>query len=129
VTAAALDRALVEAARLFRARRFYEVHEVLEDVWRTLTGDRRVFVQGLIQIAAGFHHLARGKPRSAATLFARGRAKLSAHAAETCGLDVTALLTDLRPWEAAAAAGDVWDESRALPRFLVRAAGGGDVGI
>ena len=125
MTPTPLERALVEAAQLFRERRFYEVHEVLEDVWRTLAGERRVVVQGLIQIAVGFHHLRRGKPKSAAALFARGRAKLVAHDAAACGVDVAALLTDLGPWEAAAAAGEAWDESRALPRFVLRVADAG----
>ena len=123
-----LERALVDAARLFRGRRFYEAHEVLEDVWRTLTGERRVFVQGLIQIAVGFHHLRRGKPASAVTLFARGRAKLVAHAAQACGVAVDALLADLGSWEAAAAAGEAWDERRALPRFVVRRRDAGRLG-
>jgi predicted metal-dependent hydrolase len=125
VTPTPLERALVEAARLFRARRFYEVHEVLEDVWRTLAGDRRLFVQGLIQIAVGFHHLHRGKPKSAAALFARGRAKLVAREAADCGVDVAALLADLEPWQAAAAAGDAWDDRRPLPRFALRLSDGG----
>ena len=123
-----LEQALVDAARLFRERRFYEVHEVLEDVWRTLAGERRVLVQGLIQIAVGFHHLSRGKPASAVRLFARGRTKLVAHAAQVSGVDVDALLADLESWEAAAAAGEAWDEGRALPRFVVRLPDGGRVG-
>jgi predicted metal-dependent hydrolase len=127
VSATALERALVEAAALFGARRFYEVHEVLEEVWRTLSGNRRVVVQGLIQVAVGFHHLTRGKPKSAAALFARGRAKLEAHRSESHGVDVDALLADLRPWEAAAAAGATCD-ALALPRFLVRLPASGRVG-
>lgn len=123
-----LERALDEAARLFRDRRFYEVHEVLEDVWRTLTGDRRVFVQGLIQIAVGFHHLVRGKPKSAAALFARGRGKLAGQSAAASRVDVETLLAALQPWEAAAAAGRGWDDALALPRFAVRLSDGGDVG-
>jgi predicted metal-dependent hydrolase len=119
VTAPALERALVDAASLFGAGRFFEVHEVLEDVWRTLAGDPRSFVQGLIQIAVGFHHLSRGKPKSAATLFARGRAKLATRSSPAYGLDVDALLRDLRPWEAAAAGGQ-WDDALPLPRFVVR---------
>jgi predicted metal-dependent hydrolase len=119
VTPSALERALVQAAELFRAGRFFETHEVLEDAWRMLTGERRVFVQGLIQVAAGFHHLARRKPKSAVTLFARGRAKLVAASSDSCGVDAPLLLGDLGAWEAAAAAGR-WDDALALQRFVVR---------
>lgn len=118
-----LERALVEAALLFRAGLFFEVHEVLEEAWRTLVGERRVFVQGLIQVAVGFHHLAHDNPRGAAALFAAGRTKLSAGPSEANGVDVGALLAGLRVWEGAAAAG-AWDDAVELPPFVVRLADG-----
>jgi hypothetical protein len=46
-------------------------------VWRELAGDERRLVQGLIQIAAGLHHLQRGRQRPAARLLARGIDKIS----------------------------------------------------
>jgi len=47
-----------EAVRLFNQQQFFECHEVLEDLWRPLPpGADKTFLQGLIQIAVGFHHL------------------------------------------------------------------------
>src|SRR5207237_7833132 len=45
-----------EAIRLFNDRFFFEAHEVLEEVWRQEHGESRVFLQGLIQICAAYHH-------------------------------------------------------------------------
>jgi predicted metal-dependent hydrolase len=73
---------LARGARLFDAGRFFEAHEVWEERWLVETdGGRRRLLQGLIQIAAGFHKLGAaraGAAASAARLFARGLAKLDA---------------------------------------------------
>ena len=52
-----VERAIDEAACLFNEGLFFEVHEVLEAVWLKLEGQSRLLLQGLIQIAVGFHHL------------------------------------------------------------------------
>jgi predicted metal-dependent hydrolase len=57
---------------------YFQAHELWEDVWRGLEGGERIFVQGLIQIAAGLHHLQQGRRRPAAGLLRKGLAKLAA---------------------------------------------------
>lgn len=119
-TATPLARALLYGARLFRAGLFFEAHEVLEAVWQGLEDPERAFVQGLIQIAVGMHHLAHENPRGAVSLFGSGRAKLAAHAPSFAGVEVAALLDGLTAWEAAAAAGQ-WSSTLEPPPFVVRA--------
>jgi hypothetical protein len=116
--AAPLACALAKSARLFDAGLFFEVHEVLEDAWHDLDGPERSAVQGLIQIAVALHHLAHGNPRGAASLFAAGREKLTAHRPRYLGVDVAALLDGLDAWEAAVAAG-AWPSDATLPPFRV----------
>jgi len=41
----------------FRAGRFFEAHERFEDAWRVSTGPEKLRLQGLTQLAAGFHKL------------------------------------------------------------------------
>ena len=48
------------AVRAFNARRFYEAHEDWETLWNDAEGAQRRWLQGLIQIAAGFFHFERG---------------------------------------------------------------------
>jgi hypothetical protein len=59
--------ALAKGVREFNSWRFYDCHETLEDVWRAEAGDLADFFQGVIKVAAAFHHLLRGnhKARSA----------------------------------------------------------------
>jgi hypothetical protein len=97
--------ALVRAALLWRAGLFFEVHEILEHLWRGLAGPERVVVQGLLQVAVAMHHLAHGNPRGAVSLFAKGRAKLERHGGVLADLDVTGFLAPLASWERSARAG------------------------
>jgi predicted metal-dependent hydrolase len=67
-------------ARLFDEGAFFDAHEAWEERWLVETdpGARR-FLQGLIQVAAGFHKLVvSGSPASASRLLDRGLAKLDA---------------------------------------------------
>ncbi|MCM3875063.1 MAG: DUF309 domain-containing protein, partial [Thermoanaerobaculia bacterium] len=54
----------------FRAGRFFEAHEEWELLWKDSTGDDKVFLQGLIQLAAACVHVGRGNPVPAARLLA-----------------------------------------------------------
>ena len=71
-----LDIALGEAAALFEAGLYFEVHEVLEPYWMRSDGADRQALQGLIQAAVGFQHLANGNVEGARALLHEGAAKL-----------------------------------------------------
>jgi predicted metal-dependent hydrolase len=68
--------AVEDALALWDARLFFEVHEVLEPHWAVATGDTREALQGVIQIAVGWQHLANGNLAGARALLADGAAKL-----------------------------------------------------
>jgi uncharacterized protein len=87
---ARLDR----AARLADAGLFFEVHELLEPAWLRAEGDERLGLQGLIQVAVGFHHAAHGNREGALSLLGEGLAKLRA-AAPALPLDAAAWLGQL----------------------------------
>ena len=61
----------------FNRGEFFAAHELWEEAWHQLEGAERVLLQGLIQIAAGLHHLQQGRPRPAGRLLAKGLEKLS----------------------------------------------------
>jgi hypothetical protein len=86
-------RAARQAAALWREGLFFEVHEVLEAVWQRERGDRRHALQGVIQIAVAWHHLAHGNRRGARRLLREGRARLAAVPSDAVSpLDLAALL-------------------------------------
>jgi hypothetical protein len=83
---APLATALAQAAVLFDARLFFEVHELLEPYWMRSEGSDREALQGLIQVAAGLHHLGNGNVSGARSLLHDGIAKLFGRALAGCAL-------------------------------------------
>ena len=73
---------------LFNSGRFYDAHEVLEDAWRENSGPERLFLQGLIQVAVGLHHLSTGNDVGALSLLARAGRNLSQYPEVYCGIEL-----------------------------------------
>lgn len=73
---AAVGEALIVAAALFDAGLHFEVHELLEPYWTRAEGPERQALQGLIQIAVGYQHLANGNLAGARALLAEGSARV-----------------------------------------------------
>jgi uncharacterized protein len=61
--------ALAEGVALFNEQRFWHAHEAWETLWLKATGDEKQFLQGLIQLAAAYHHVQRGTYRGGVRLF------------------------------------------------------------
>ena len=68
---------LVEGIDLFNACQFWQAHEAWERIWLTAKGEEKIFLQGLIQVAAAYHHVRRGTFSGAIRLFDIAMAKLS----------------------------------------------------
>ncbi len=101
-----LDRdtreALAKGIAEFNSWRFYDCHETLEDVWREVgskgeEGTLADFYQGIIKMAAGFHHVLRDNYKGAVNLLSDGSRLLEPYRTVTIGVDVEQLLRDVRP--------------------------------
>ena len=79
----------------FRQGRFFEAHEVWEEIWIVSTGPERLFLQGLIQLAAALVHLGRGKVEPARRLLAMALAKLQDAPDGFAGLSFSRLKDDI----------------------------------
>jgi Domain of unknown function (DUF309) len=86
--------ALAAAAALFDAGLYFEVHEVLEPHWVRAEGAERDALQGLIQVAVGFQHLANGNLPGARSLLAEGGFRLER--SPQAGLDVRKFAGEVR---------------------------------
>ena len=99
-----------EGVELFRAGKFFEAHEAWEEVWRSTTPEPRDLFQGLVQLAAAFHHLrARQRPDVARRVLAKARRRLAGV------VDAQTLIAQLDEWNGwlASATG----EEPSLPRL------------
>ena len=67
---------LEEGVSLFNEERFWESHEVLEQLWRTSNGPERDTLQALILAAAAFVHYQRGEDKVCLSVLQRARNKL-----------------------------------------------------
>ena len=94
--------AITEGIAHFNARRFFEAHEALEALWLKEKGEEKLFLHGLIRVAAAFHHFRRGNEEGFRSLLDKGSRKLIFHSGKDFGIDVEDFLKQLRPWLAAA---------------------------
>jgi hypothetical protein len=82
-----LGAALDAAAALFDTGLYFEVHELLEPHWIRAKGCDREALQGLIQVAVGFQHLANGNIAGARALLREGSARIVGFSLEGLDLD------------------------------------------
>jgi predicted metal-dependent hydrolase len=76
-----------EGVAHFNALEFWEAHESWEELWLAAETDHEQFLQGLIQLAAAYHHVKRGTFRGAVRLFEAALRRLSAFPQRFCGID------------------------------------------
>src|SRR6185295_14419678 len=67
-----MDARVSQGVDEFNARRFFEAHEVWEDVWLETVGHERLLLQGLIQIAAGYLKAESGNHSATIKLLTKG---------------------------------------------------------
>lgn len=83
---------LRQACDEFNTRRYFECHEILEEVWQEEDGALREFYKGLIQLAAAFVHISRGNFVGADRLLRTSLGYLGQYRAKgALGFDVEAL--------------------------------------
>ncbi len=86
--------ALAKAIREFNSWRFYDCHETLEDVWRAEAGELADFYQGIIKVAAGFHHLLRGNHKGTVNLLGHALTLLEPYRPSRLGVNVQRLIEE-----------------------------------
>lgn len=86
---------------LFNSREFFKAHEVWEEIWLVAAEPEKTFLQGLIQLAAAFHHYSRGNRVGAQSLVTAALDKLERFPVSYSGTDLGALRRAVREWLAA----------------------------
>ncbi|HEY6953200.1 MAG TPA: DUF309 domain-containing protein [Bacteroidota bacterium] len=91
-----MDERFYSGLEEFNKERFFEAHEVLEDLWHEERDVDRTFIQGIIQIAAAFYHLQTHNLKGAVSQFTKGNEKLTHFLPTYKEVSVVKLLDDVR---------------------------------
>ena len=57
-----MEAAFKRGLEAIRAKRYFEAHEELEEVWRAAPAEERDFFQGLVHVAVAWYQADRGRP-------------------------------------------------------------------
>lgn len=101
------DEKFREGREHFNAGRFFEAHEVWEEVWLETAEPEKTTLQGMIQIAAGFHHYCAANPEGACSLMTAGVVKLLRAPETHRGVSLKKLREETRQWIVALQAGAI----------------------
>jgi len=110
------DRLFQKGLEAFNSARFFDAHEHWEEVWLETPNPERMFLQGLIQVAAAFHHYSKTNSRGTRNLLHAGLHKLDSFPEEHWGLALEPLRAAVRLWLAELDAGENPEHTK-IPRI------------
>ncbi len=90
------EETALKARGLFNGERYWESHEVLEGVWRTLDGEAKRYLQGLILVCAAFVHHQKGKDDVAFGVLGRALPQIESPAGRYDGVDPMSLVAEVQ---------------------------------
>ena len=102
----------------FNERRFFEAHEVWEELWLASAEPDKTFLQGIIQIAAAFHHHLRDNNRGACSLLQAGLHRVTPFPADHFGIDLELLRSEAAAWVAALTRGASLPHALSIPQIV-----------
>lgn len=105
-------------AACYQRGEFFEAHEHWEDLWKTLSGDKRLLVQGLIQVAAAWVKRHDHAPVGARKLLSSALQRLDSLPSPLWGADVARFRAAVERCRDGALAWERGDEDE-LPEALL----------
>ncbi|GAC1434119.1 MAG: hypothetical protein NVS1B11_29480 [Terriglobales bacterium] len=92
---------LGRAIESFNQARFFDAHELFEDLWRLSPEAEKLFWQGLTQVCVALHHESRGNRTGAASVLNRAIRNLSGCPEHFAGVQWGPLRDSLEGWSQA----------------------------
>ncbi|MFL6513144.1 MAG: DUF309 domain-containing protein, partial [Nitrososphaera sp.] len=83
------DKAIERAVQLFNEERYWEAHEVLEQVWKSATGTEKQILNAIILVAAAFVHDEKNEQDICISILQRARRKLEGSTGKYYGIDIS----------------------------------------
>ncbi|MGH9702109.1 MAG: DUF309 domain-containing protein [Candidatus Acidiferrales bacterium] len=92
------DRLFRKGLEAFNSEQFFAAHEHWEEVWLKTPNPEKMFLQGLIQVAAAFHHYTRANSLGCRNLLHEGLLKLDCFPEEHWEIAIEPLRASVRLW-------------------------------
>ena len=89
------DEQFALGVELFNTKQFFDCHDAFEELWMEERGERRLFLQALIQAAVGCYHLSNGNTTGAISQYQKSLAKLAQYPESYLGLNAGELAREL----------------------------------
>lgn len=114
-----IDARFKEGLKLFNEKKYFECHEVIEDLWlETPESDvHRDLYKGVIQAAAAIYQFDRGILTGARGLYRTSLVNLEPYAPKALGLNISKLISEMKHCFSEF---DGWDGKRTLSRHPER---------
>jgi hypothetical protein len=109
----------IRGIELYRTGRFFECHEVLEELWTPMRGPHRLFLQALIHFAVAFYHQQRRNPLGAERQLRKALRKLERYLPAYEGVDTATLYQEGQACMRRIQAGETPEPPRMLLRSFV----------
>ena len=91
-----MDERFYEGIREFNQGRYFEAHDILEDLWQGYREPDRVFLQALIHSAVGLYHLENDNIKGARSQLSKACSKIEPYRPEYWGISVEILYESLK---------------------------------
>jgi predicted metal-dependent hydrolase len=98
-----------------RSGEYFEAHEELELAWRAAEPQERDFFQGLVHVTVAWYQAGRGNRNGCARQLEKAERRLAPYQPEHRGVDVAAVLDQVRGAEAIVEAGSLELDALDLP--------------
>lgn len=108
------DARYLEYFHLFKEEKFFEAHEILENLWRETKGEDREFYHGLIQLAAALVHFQKANLKGTKELFRTASRYLQPYLPRYGGVHLSKVLKDFEAFL------KVWSQSPGEPQLAKR---------
>lgn len=98
---------LARGVELMRAGAYFEAHEALEDAWRAADPAEKDFFQGLVHVTVAWYQAGRGNRVGCERQLAKAQRRLAGFAPAHRGVDLDAVLGQVRGAAATVAVGSL----------------------
>ncbi len=82
---------IAKGSKLFNENNYFEAHDFFEELWMDATGDEKLFLQALIQLAVGHFHLASGNKKGGVSQLTKCLDKLERFPSNYCFVNINQL--------------------------------------